>query len=94
MEINNNVKQSILLGYFIKGGNYSILSPRDLLTMIRELKEVYGLDEGVKLDYIEHKITSGIELDEDENMLLLSTISLYGQDKFFDENMELVRVQQ
>lgn len=89
----DNTKQLILLNYLTSKGTYDFLPLDKLSELVTELRSIEGLDEGVKLDYIQNKIDQGIELDEEEFQVLLTTLSLHGTDKFFDEKFGLVRVQ-
>lgn len=91
-DTKSNTKQIILFNYIMSKDTYGIMPDSSLMRMIEELKMIEGLDEGVKLDYISHKISQGIALDAEEKNILLTTLALHGSDTFFDESMELVRV--
>lgn len=89
----DNTKQMTLLGYITSKNNYSFLATKDLVSIVKELRKLDDLSEGIPLDYIEYKIEQSIDLDLEEHNFILSTLSLHGEEVFFDEKFELVRVQ-
>lgn len=92
---SDNTKQMILLNYLRAKQTYELLLQKDsdLLSMVTELRNLEGLDEGIKLDYITNKIEQGISIDEYERNTVISTLALHSSTKFYDEKFGLVRVQ-